>query len=220
METMLEELIAVVKTLDSTTIYLFLFAIAYLENVVPPIPGDMPIVFVGTLVALSDLSFVSCVVWASVGSVLGFASMYGVGYWISTRFQAEASAQVHSRWARMVGKFFPAEHLPEIRAQFAKYGYGLILINRFLTGSRSIISISAGISRLNFFLTHLCALVSAVVWNILMVFGGYVLGDNWQTLGEYITTYGTALTVIVLLVVGFLVYRYLRKLRTSSEKSL
>jgi membrane protein DedA with SNARE-associated domain len=53
-----------------------------------------------------------------------------------------------------------------------------------------------------------------------MVFGGYVLGDNWQTLGEYITTYGTALTVIVLLVVGFLVYRYLRKLRTSSEKSL
>jgi len=220
METMLEELIAVVKTLDSTTVYLFLFAIAYLENVVPPIPGDMPIVFVGTLVALSDLSFVSCVVWASAGSVLGFASMYGVGYWISTRFQEEANVQVHSRLARMVGKFFPAEHLPEIRAQFAKYGYGLILINRFLTGSRSIISISAGISRLNFFLTHLCALVSAVVWNILMVFGGYVLGDNWQTLGEYITTYGTALTVIVLLVVGFLVYRYLRKLRTSSEKSL
>jgi membrane protein DedA with SNARE-associated domain len=220
METMLEELIAIVKTLDSTTIYLFLFAIAYLENVVPPIPGDMPIVFVGTLVALSDLSFVSCVVWASVGSVLGFASMYGVGYWISTRFQKETSVQVHSCWARMVGKFFPAEHLPEIRAKFEKYGYGLILVNRFLTGSRSIISISAGISRLNFFLTHLCAFISAVAWNILMVSGGYVLGDNWQILGDYITTYGTALTIVVLLVVSFLVYRYLRKLRTSSEKSL
>ncbi|MFN3394240.1 MAG: DedA family protein, partial [Candidatus Thermochlorobacter sp.] len=63
---MLEELIAYVKTLDSTTIYLFLFAIAYLENVIPPIPGDMPVVFVGTLVALSDLSFVACVLWASV----------------------------------------------------------------------------------------------------------------------------------------------------------
>ncbi|PIO47508.1 MAG: hypothetical protein CMR00_10060 [[Chlorobium] sp. 445] len=217
---MLEELIAYVKTLDSTTIYLFLFAIAYLENIIPPIPGDMPVVFVGTLVALSDLSFVACVLWASVGSVLGFASMYAIGYWISTRFHGEPNAALNSRIARVIDKFFPAEHLPEIRAQFAKYGYGLILANRFLTGSRSIISISAGISRLNFTITHVCALLSAIGWNILLVFGGYMLGDNWEILGDYITTYGTALTVIVLVLVGILVYRYLRKLRTSTGKSL
>lgn len=217
---MLEELIAFVKTLDSATIYLFLFAIAYLENVIPPIPGDMPVAFVGTLVAFSDLSFVACVAWASVGSVLGFASMYGIGYWISTRFHGEPNAALNSRFARVIQKFFPADRLPEIRERFAKYGYGLILANRFLTGSRSIISISAGVSRLNFALTHLCALASAVAWNILLVFGGYALGDNWEILGEYIATYGTALTVIVLALVGVLIYRYLRKLKTSTGKSL
>lgn len=217
---MLEELIAFVKTLDSATIYLFLFAIAYLENIIPPIPGDMPVAFVGTLVAFSDLSFAACVAWASAGSVLGFASMYGVGYWISTRFHGEPNAALNSRFARVIQKFFPAEHLPEIRERFAKYGYGLILANRFLTGSRSIISISAGISRLNFALTHLCALASAVAWNILLVFGGYVLGDNWEILGDYIATYGAALTVIVLVLIGVLTYRYLRKLKATTGKSL
>ncbi|MCS7012689.1 MAG: DedA family protein [Chloroherpetonaceae bacterium] len=216
---MLEDIITLIKTLDSSAIYLSLFTIAYLENVVPPIPGDMPVAFVGTLVPHTDLSFAACVMWASAGSVLGFATMYGIGYWVSLRFHGEPNAKLNSRIARLVQRFFPAEHLPEIRTRFAKYGYGLILANRFLTGSRSIISISAGFSRLNPLLTHLCAAISAVSWNILLVFGGYLLGDNWETLGDYITTYGTLLTVVVFALIGFLIYRWVRKAKTVSHKT-
>lgn len=216
---MLEDIITFIKTLDSSAIYLSLFVIAYLENVVPPIPGDMPVAFVGTLVPHTDLSFAACVMWASAGSVLGFATMYSIGYWVSTRFHEEPSAKLNSRIARLIQRFFPAEHLPEIRQRFAKYGYGLILANRFLTGSRSIISISAGLSRLNPALTHLCALASAVSWNILLVFGGYLLGDNWEVLGDYIATYGTILTLAVFVLLAFVIYRWMRKAKATSHKS-
>jgi membrane protein DedA with SNARE-associated domain len=68
---MLEQLVDYAKTLDSTAIYLFLFVIAYLENVVPPIPGDLPVAFVGSLIAFNDFTFVGCVLSASVGFSVG-----------------------------------------------------------------------------------------------------------------------------------------------------
>lgn len=225
---MLEQFIDLAKSLDSRTIYIFLFLIAYLENVIPPIPGDLPVAFVGSLVALGDLSFSACVASASVGSLLGFASMYGIGQFIGQRIYTAESAKnsaaespappVQSGILAAIRRFFPPESLDEVREKFAQYGYWLIAANRFLTGSRSIISVSAGLSHLNFFYVHLCALFSAVLWNALLVYGGYLLGDNWETLGYYITTYGLVFTVLVLGIVGVLAIRYIRKLQAAQAQ--
>lgn len=213
---MLEQLIDFAKTLDSTSIYLFLFAIAYLENVVPPIPGDLPVAFVGSLIALNDITFFGCVLSASVGSVLGFSTMYGVGRLIGFRLYRESGGAVRHKWVELTKKVFPPEQFDMVKEQFARYGYWLVVVNRFLTGSRAIISIATGMSQLNIIAVHLCALVSAVTWNILLVYGGYLLGSNWGKLGDYIATYGTILTVVLLIIVIALVVRAILKRQKPS----
>ncbi len=212
---MLDQLISFVQTLDNKTIYMFLFAIAYLENVIPPIPGDMPVAFVGSFIAFKDLSFIGCVFWASLGSVLGFFTMYAIGRYVGDAFYGVNERLLGSRIGGLARKIFPPEHFNDVRAQFAKYGYGLILANRFLTGSRSIISIAAGASSLNVFYVHLCAFISAILWNILLVYGGYFLGENWSMLGDYIATYGAVLTILVVAAFAILVYRYIKQKRTA-----
>ncbi len=214
---MLEQLVEFAKTLDSTAIYLFLFVIAYLENVVPPIPGDLPVAFVGSLLAFGDLTFFGCVLSASVGSVLGFFTMYSVGRFIGFRLYEESGGAMRHKWVELTKKIFPPEQFAFFREQFARFGYWLIVGNRFLTGSRAIISIAAGMSHLNMVAVHLCAFVSAMLWNILLVYGGYLLGSNWQKLGDYISTYGTVLTIAVLAILALLIVRAIRKRRQPSS---
>ncbi len=214
---MLEQLVEYAKTLDSTAIYLFLFVIAYLENVVPPIPGDLPVAFVGSLLAFGDLTFFGCVLSASVGSVLGFFTMYSVGRFIGFRLYQESGGAVRHKWVELTKKVFPPEQFELVKEQFARFGYWLIVANRFLTGSRAIISIAAGISHLNIIAVHLCAFLSAMLWNILLVYGGYLLGSNWEKLGEYISTYGTILTILVLVIVAVFIVRAILKRRQPSN---
>ncbi len=214
---MLEQLIDYAQTLDSTAIYLFLFVIAYLENVVPPIPGDLPVAFVGSLIAFNDITFFGCVLSASAGSLLGFFTMYSVGRFIGFRLYQDTGGIVRHKWVEITKKVFPPEQFDAVKEQFSRYGYWLITANRFLTGSRAIISIVAGMSHLNIIIVHLCALVSAIFWNILLVYGGYLLGANWEKLGDYISTYGTLLTIIVLAVLTLLIARAIKKRRQPSS---
>ncbi len=214
---MLEQLVEYAKTLDSMAIYLFLFVIAYLENVVPPIPGDLPVAFVGSLLAFGDLTFFGCVLSASVGSVLGFFTMYSVGRFIGFRLYQESGGAVRHKWVELTKKVFPPEQFELVKEQFARFGYWLIVANRFLTGSRAIISIAAGISHLNIIAVHLCAFLSAMLWNILLVYGGYLLGSNWEKLGDYISTYGTILTILVLVIVAVFIVRAILKRRQPSN---
>ncbi|MFQ3598145.1 MAG: DedA family protein [Chloroherpetonaceae bacterium] len=214
---MLEQLIDYAQTLDSTAIYLFLFVIAYLENVVPPIPGDLPVAFVGSLIAFNDITFFGCVLSASAGSVLGFFTMYSVGRFIGLRLYQDTGGTVRHKWVEITKKVFPPEQFDVVKEQFSRYGYWLITANRFLTGSRAIISIVAGMSHLNIITVHLCALVSAILWNILLVYGGYLLGANWEKLGDYISTYGTILTVVVLIIVAVFIVRAILKRRQTSS---
>lgn len=214
---MLEELVQMARALDGATIYVFLFVIAYLENVVPPIPGDLPVAFVGSLLAISDLSFVGCVLSASAGSVLGFLTMYGVGRFVGDRLYRESGGAIRRKWARLTKKVFPPERFEVVKEQFSRYGYWLIVANRFLTGSRAIISIAAGMARLNVVATHLCALASAISWNVLLVYGGYLLGANWERLGDYISAYGAILTVVVLAAFAFAMVRAFQKRRQTTS---
>ena len=121
------------------------------------------------------------------------------------------------KWVKLTKKVFPPEQFESVKEQFARFGYGLIIANRFLAGSRAIISIAAGISRLNMVAVHLCAFVSAVLWNILLVCGGYLLGSNWEKLGDYISTYGTIVTIVVLIIVAVVIVRAIRKRRQPSN---
>jgi hypothetical protein len=70
------------ETLAPIWIYVTVLLVAYLENVVPPIPGDMVIVFAGYLVGLGVVGFGPVLIMASLGGVLGFLTMYLIG-WIA-----------------------------------------------------------------------------------------------------------------------------------------
>jgi membrane protein DedA with SNARE-associated domain len=108
-------------------------------------------------------------------------------------------------------KFISQESLDKADAWFSKYGYYLILANRFLPGTRSVISFFTGLHELNVVKTFVYALISAFLWNLVIVTAGMKLGQNVELIDKYLSTYSTIIIGITAAAVLFFVVRYFVK---------
>lgn len=184
-------------SLSPLWMYVVILLITYLENVVPPIPGDMIVVFGGYLVALGSLNFVAVVVISTIGGAVGFMSMYAVGYSMGRAVMAPD----RMRW-------LPKQHIHRARDWLEKYGYGIVAANRFLSGARSVISLTVGMAHMAPGPVCLYAALSALVWTALLTGAGYVVGDNWAMIGGYLRQYGWVVLGALGLFLGYRLGRY------------
>lgn len=182
---MLETIIALLKTLSPLGILLVTFAITFIENIFPPSPSDILLVFCGTLVGVSVVGFVPMLFSATAGSVAGFLVMYWIGYEFGVKILESGKL-----------RFLPLDAVHKAEAWFQRYGFGLIVANRFLSGTRAVISFFAGMSQLPLTKTTLLSAVSAFAWNAILIVVGMELGENWIQIQSYLESYGAVMSVI------------------------
>jgi membrane protein DedA with SNARE-associated domain len=202
----IEDIIQWMQALSPVLVYALVFAIAYIENVFPPSPSDTIIVFGGSLAAIGHAGFVETLLAATMGSTLGFVSMYKIGDWFGARILEQGKV-----------KFIPVSMVKTVDEWFQKYGYWIVVANRFLSGTRAVVSFFAGMSKLNLLRTTLLCFVSALAWNAILISAGFYLGKNWERIGFYLSTYSQVVTGILVVVVIIVVARYFSK-RTSEGK--
>lgn len=193
----MEDLIRHLLALNPTWVYLIVAGFAFLENIFPPLPSDALVLFVGSLVGMGTIDFTVALIATTVGSTLGFVVMYKVGDWFGLRILETGKVP-----------FIPVDKVHRVEGWFRKYGYVLIVVNRFLTGTRAVVSFFAGMSELPLTATTILSFVSALVWNLLLLFAGKELGENWQVIGSYLATYSKVVTLILVLMLVLLVLSY------------
>lgn len=167
-------------------IYAVVLAIAYFENVIPPVPGDVAIVVAGSLVALGLVAPVPTLALAVAGSTLGFLTMYAIG----RRLGEAVHDPTRLRW-------IPRAPVRAVDQWFSRWGLGVVAANRFLAGGRAVIALMAGSARLPVGRVAAWAAVSAVLWCSLLVGGGYIVGTEWQRVLRALQAYGRAVSFLV-----------------------
>jgi membrane protein DedA with SNARE-associated domain len=189
-----------IESLPDDLIYLLLGLSAFVENIFPPIPGDTITAFGAFLVGIGRLGFFWVYISTTIGSLLGFMSLFWIGNVLGRRFFIEKDY-----------RFFKAENIIKAEEWYRRYGYILIALNRFLPGIRSVISVAGGISRLKLIWVAILALLSCAVWNMIWILMGYVLGTNWEILKAKISVimvrYNITVVVLFVLVIFILVIR-------------
>ena len=204
----MEELIRRLSALNPIWVYLAVSGIAFLENIFPPLPSDALVLFVGSLVGIGTIDFTAALIATSVGSTAGFVVMYKVGDWFGLKILETGKIP-----------FIPVDKVHRVEGWFRKYGYFLIVVNRFLTGTRAVVSFFAGMSELPLTATTILSFVSALVWNLLLLLAGRELGENWQVIGSYLATYSKALTLIIVMIILLLALSYASKQRKSDTSA-
>lgn len=194
--TYLDSLLNLLNSLPDSLIYFFLGLSAFVENVFPPIPGDTITAFGAFLVGTKRLNFLGVYLSTTIGSLSGFMFLFWVGGFLGRRFFVERDI-----W------FFKSRDIIRAEEWFKKYGYFLILLNRFFPGIRSVISISGGIVKLRVIRTVSLALISCAVWNLIWISIGYTLGNNWETVRDkmafILVRYNFAIIILLVLVILF-----------------
>lgn len=200
---MLEQTITTLNHLPNETIYFFLFAIAFIEYVFPPIPGDTAMVFGAYLAGTGKLDLLILYILTTLGSIVGFLILFFIGKYYGREFFLKKNY-----------RFFPKESIFQIEKWFQHYGIGLIAANRLLSGARSAISLFAGISNLKVSTITLAALFSSMIWNAILLSGGYYLGENWEMVLIIIKRYNQF--IILLIILSLLCYLWKKKKRSST----
>jgi len=195
-----EEFVNNLTQVNPIWVYIAVAAIAYIENIFPPFPSDVVVVFAGSLVGLGTIDFTSALLLATVASTIGFLSMYKIGDWFGDKILEAGRI-----------KFLPKESVLKVEVWFRRYGYFVIVANRFLAGTRAVVSFFAGMSELSLPKTTILSFLSALVWNAILLIAGQKLGQNWQAISFYLETYSKTVTTIVIVVVLILIGRYLYK---------
>ncbi len=181
-------------------IYSVLFAVSYLENIVPPIWGDTLIVLCGWLVGIGTIAFVPTVAVATLGGSLGFMTLYAVGY----KMDDAIADPTRLRW-------IPRAPLAGAERWLKRWGMGVVAMNRFLAGGRSVISLLAGASRLPVIKTAVWSTLSALLWCGVLVAAGAWVGTRWEIVLSALGTYGKIITTIVVTVVLAASVRWFRE---------
>jgi membrane protein DedA with SNARE-associated domain len=214
---MIEVALVWLQQADPSAVYGFLFLMAFLENVFPPIPGDLPVAFIGSLIHLSPISFAGALVSASFGSTVGFMLLFLLSRHFGIRLYAEGETTARHWLSKGAYRLFPPSNMVALRRKYAAHGYLAILANRFLFGSRAVISIMAGLMHLKVMRVLGAAMVSAFAWNALLLYAGGLLGGNWSQIGRYAALFSLPVTMGGLLILFLSLRRYFNWRKQQEE---
>jgi len=201
---MLQQIISYISTLDPALIYVVLFFFAFIENIFPPSPSDFIVIVGATLISKSTLGIIPILLLTSVGSAIGFIVMYFVGEFLGDKLLRSGKF-----------KFIKQESLDKADRFFHKYGYNIILINRFLPGTRAVVSFFSGVHKLKPTRTFIYAGVSSFVWNAILIFLGIQLGNNLELVDKYLSEYSQIIFAITAVIIIFVLVRFWMKKKKS-----
>jgi len=193
---MFESILDQISTYPPLWIYAVLFFFAFIENVFPPSPSDLVVLVGGTLVSTGVIHFIPTLILTTLGSIAGFMVLFYLGSAVDKKV-------IHS--GRL--KFISVEAVEKVESWFKKYGYWIILVNRFLPGTRSVISFFSGLSHLKVDKTILLATISAFAWNAIILYLGMVFGDNVKKIDNYLSTYSNIVIAVTVAIVLFLIVK-------------
>ena len=149
----------------------------FLENVFPPIPSEVVLPLAGFTASQGNMNLIAAFLWATAGSVVGAYLLY----WLGAVIGANRLRRV-ADWMWLV----EIEDVDKSLHWFDKYGKLSILFGRLIPGVRSLISIPAGIDRMNVLSFGLFTLLGSAVWNALLIYLGFILGENWSQVADVI----------------------------------
>ncbi len=190
-----------------------IFLIMFLECVFPPIPSEVIMPLAGFLVGQGEFNFWLVMLSGTLGSLAGALLLYALGAW--------ADEAILRRWVRKYGKWIQVTEKDIDRSMrwFERFGQPVIFFGRMIPIVRSLISIPAGMEHMSMgkFLTF--TTTGSILWNLLLTYGGMLLGENWPKIIEWLDIYqNIVLGILVILTLAVLVWLICRiiKVRKSN----
>ncbi|ADN08441.1 DedA family protein [Sulfurimonas autotrophica] len=174
--------------------YLGIFIMMVIESSFIPFPSEIVLVPAGYLASKGDMSITYIMGSALGGSLLGAFINYYLALTLGRKFLLK------------FGKYFFIfpETLDKMERYFKSHGHISTFTGRLIPGIRQLISIPAGLARMNIVEFSIFTTLGAGIWALVLTLLGYFIGANEALIHEYLKE----ITIIVLVLLVILVWIY------------
>lgn len=172
--------------------YTGIFVLMTLESTVLPVPSELVLIPAGYLAHQGQMNFWLIVLASTVGSLVGASFNYVVSMWLGRPFL--------ERWGKYC--FVRPELLHKTDVFFARHGAISTFTGRLIPGIRHLISIPAGLTRMNPGTFALYTCLGAGLWSLILTLFGYFLGGNETLIQQYQHHITIGVILFVVLIAG------------------
>ena len=176
-----------------------------LENIIPPIPSELIMPLAGFTVNQGEMNFVLVVVAGTIGSIIGTMPWYFLGKSWGLKRTIEIVDR-YGKWLALSGK-----DVEKANNWFNRRGNTAIAFGRLIPGIRTYISLPAGISKIPLLPFLFYSTLGSIFWVTLLTGAGYILGANYELVGEYMKP----LSIFVLIAVISIIIYWILKRKSS-----
>lgn len=193
--------------------YLGTFLLILLENVFPPIPSEVILTFGGFMTTTTNMTILGVVLSATLGSVSGAFILYKIGSIVNvTKLE-----NIVKRWGHILR--LKIEDVQKTDTWFHRYGNKAVFFCRMVPIVRSLISIPAGMYKMELKTFLLYTTAGTLIWNIILVSAGAALGESWEKILIFMDMYSTIIYIILFVaVIALLLFKFFNKKNNKNLK--
>lgn len=199
-QTVIDWLVNVISTLGYPGVFISVF----LESFFAPIPSEIILPFSGFVASMGRMNLIVVIIVATIAAYLGSLPFYFIGVW---------GEKPLLRFINKYGKYLFIEQsdVDRVFGLFEKYGNGVVFFGRLIPIVRTLISFPAGVAKMKFIRFSIYTLFGSLIWNILLTYTGYVLGDHWENVGGWVSKYENVIIIVILSLLFLYIARGIKK---------
>jgi membrane protein DedA with SNARE-associated domain len=184
-----------------------------IESACIPFPSELIMPLAGWMLikakGLSVLWVFAAGGYGALGNTIGSVAAYYAGMW--------AGRPLILKYGKYV--LLSRHDLDMTDRWFSRSGTWTVLVSRVLPVVRTYISLPAGIAKMNIWKFIVYTFLGSFVWSTGLAYGGYLLGENWESLRSAMRPFDPIIIAVIIILIGLYVYRHLKHRREDKAAS-
>jgi membrane protein DedA with SNARE-associated domain len=187
--------------------YLGILLLMAMESSLFPIPSELVVPPAGYLASQGQMNIWLVIFFSTLGSLMGALFNYALAYYFGRP------------WILRYGKYFliPPDKFARVESFFLKHGEISTFTGRLIIVVRHLISLPAGLSRMNLVRFIVFTLVGSLIWVFILAYIGYVVGNNMELVKSYYKQAVIGLVVIMAIVLAVYIIRQKNRMEIEVE---
>lgn len=187
--------------------YVGILLLMAMESSLFPVPSELVVPPAGYLASQGQMNIWLVIFFSTLGSLIGALFNYALAYYLGRP------------WILRYGKYFliPPEKFAKVESFFLKHGEISTFTGRLIIVVRHLISLPAGLSKMDLKRFTIFTLVGSFIWVSILAYIGYIVGNNMDLVKSYYKQAAIGLVVIMAIVLAVYIAWQKNRVRIEAE---
>ena len=192
--------------------YIGVFLLITIENVFPPIPSEVILLFGGFMTTYTSMNVIGVIIASTLGSVLGAIILYYIGKILNKERLKKIITSKYGKLLRLT-----PEDIDKADNWFDTKGNKTVFFCRFIPLIRSLISIPAGMSEMPMKKFLIYTVAGSAIWNTALTIAGSIVGEKWEDILAIMDQYSHIIVIALAIIFIIAVVIFYSKRRKKTK---